>query len=283
MKTIMLTSANYIGNSQFRYVLRQAIRAPDDIAAIAVSNIEFYNMSFNITSSYGNNYIQLTFRGTTYTITFSDGYYSASDINSRIQAYCYLNSLYMTASDGKIVYFVEVAENSVLYKIQLNVYAIPTTAQATTLGYTIPTAASWTAPTTAETPLVIINTSFGSLIGLPSGSYPSVTLSTSQNFTSTITPVISPINSYIFACNLIQNPYGTLSEHMCTVALTNSLGSIVQYNPPALIPNEICSGVYTSIVITLYDQSYNLLTINDNEFNITLALLSPLEVKAMLK
>jgi hypothetical protein len=171
----------------------------------------------------------------------------------------------------------------VLYKIGLNLYAIPTSSQATSLGYTIPSTALWTAPTTAETPVVTINSSFGSLIGLPSGSYPSVALSTSQNFTSTKTPVISPINSYIFACNLINNPYGTLSEHLATVALTAGLGEIVQYNPPAIIPNEISGGIYTSIIITLYDQNYNLLPINDSDFNITLALLSPIEVKAILK
>ena len=283
MKTIMLTSADYIGNSQFKMNFRTPLKSPDDISAVAVSNIEFYNMSYNITSSYGNNSITLSFRGVSYIITFSDGYYSASEINAKIQAFCYLNKLYMTASNGDIVYFVEILENASLYKIQLNLYAIPTAAQSTTLSYTIPSGASWSSPTTSETPTLTINSSFGRLIGQVSGTYPSVSMSTSQTFLSTFTPVISPINSYIFACNLINNPYGVLSEHLATVALTNSLGSIVQYNPPALIPHDIYSSTYTSIVITLYDQNYNLLQINDNEFNITLALISPQELKVMLK
>jgi hypothetical protein len=283
MKTIMLTSTNYIGNSQFKYILRKPLIAPDDIAAVALVGADFYNMSYNIQSAYGNNFITLYFRGYSYMVSFPDGYYSASDINSKIQAFCYLNSLYMTASDGKIVYFVEILENSVLYKIQLNIYAIPTAAQATTLGYTIPSTAVWTLPIIAETPQVSLSSFFGALIGLPFGNYPTVESTTSVSFVSTITPVISPINSYIFACNLINNPYGVLPEHLATVALSNSLGSIVQYNAPAIIPNEIFSGIYVSITITLYDQSYNLLTINDNEFNITLALISPSELKAMLK
>ena len=41
----MLTSANYIGNSTFQYYFRTTLKAPDDIAAVAISNIEFYNMS----------------------------------------------------------------------------------------------------------------------------------------------------------------------------------------------------------------------------------------------
>ena len=85
MKTVTLTSANYIGNSQFKLNLRTPLKAPDDIAAIAVSNINFYNMSFNITSAYGNNSITLTFRGVSYIITFPDGYYSASEINAKFK------------------------------------------------------------------------------------------------------------------------------------------------------------------------------------------------------
>jgi hypothetical protein len=131
--------------------------------------------------------------------------------------------------------------------------------------------------------VVSITSYFGALIGFSSGDYPIIPFSTSQSFVSTITPVISPINSYIFACNLINNPYGTLSDHLGTVALSSSLGSIVQYKAPAIIPNEIFSGVYQYILITLYDQNYNFLQINDNEFNITLALISPSELKQMLK
>ena len=283
MKTVTLTSANYIGNSQFKLNLRTPLKAPDDIAAIAVSNINFYNMSFNITSAYGNNSITLTFRGVSYIITFSNGYYSASEINAKIQAACYLNKLYMTSSTGDIVYFIEIVENATQYAIQLNMYAIPTAAQATTLGYSIPSGASWTSPTTSETPQLTINSSFGTLIGQSSGTYPSTISTTSQSFVSTFTPIISPINSYLFSCNLINNPYGALSDHLETVPLTAGLGEIVTYIPPAIIPHDIYSSTYSSIVITLYDQNYNLLTVNDNEFNISLALISPRELQSILK
>jgi len=59
MKTIMLTSANYVGNSTFKYCFRTTLKSPDDICAVAISNIEFYNMSYNITASYSNNYLTL--------------------------------------------------------------------------------------------------------------------------------------------------------------------------------------------------------------------------------
>ena len=283
MKTIMLTSSNYIGNSTFKYYFRTTLKSPDDICAVAISNIEFYNMSYNITASNGNNFITLNWLGTDYSITFSDGYYSATDMNSQIQSFCYLNNLYVTSSDGKIGYFVEIVENAPLYKIQLNMYAIPTSTQATTLGYTLPTSATWTYPSTASTPQLTMNSYFGKLIGFYADTYPIISVSTSQSYVSTFTPTISPINSYIFTCSMINNPYGTLSDHIATVALTNSLGSIVQHTPAALIPHDIYGGQYQSFTITLYDQNYNLLQINDEEFNITLALISPKELKYMTK
>jgi len=244
MKTIMLTSSNYIGNSTFKYNFRTTLKSPDDICAVAISNIEFYNMSYNITASYSNNYLTLNWLSTFYTITFSDGYYSATDMNSQIQAFCYLNNLYVTSSDGKIGYFMEIVENAPLYKIQLNMYAIPTSTQATTLGYTIPTLATWAFPSTASTPQLTMNSYFGKLIGFYTDTYPSTVLSTSQSYVSSFTPIISPINSYIFTCSMINNPYGTLSDHIATVALTNSLGSIVQHTPAALIPHDIYGGKY---------------------------------------
>jgi hypothetical protein len=82
---------------------------------------------------------------------------------------------------------------------------------------------------------------------------------------------------------MINNPYGQLADHIATVALTSSLGSIVKYTPPTIIPHEIYGGKYQFFTITLYDQSYNLLQINDEEFNITIALLSPNELKYMNK
>ena len=60
VRTIILTSANYDGNSTFKYKALSPIRAPDEVAAIAISSIEFYNMSFNMTSKYGNNTLTLS-------------------------------------------------------------------------------------------------------------------------------------------------------------------------------------------------------------------------------
>lgn len=196
VKSLLLNSSHYKGNSTFSIKLSSQLKAPDEVQAVSVSNISFYNSTFNITSSYGNNKIVLSWLGTNYNITFPDGYYSANDISSFIQDFCVKNTLYMIDSATlKYVYFLELVTNSVRYAIQVNIYPIPTSAQATTLGYTQPSGATWSFPATASTPQMVINSAFGSLIGQEAGTYPSSVQTTPQNILPTKTPVISPVDT----------------------------------------------------------------------------------------
>ena len=86
----------------------------------------------------------------------------------------------MTTSTGNIVYFIECTVNSVRYAISLNLYYIPTSANATTLLYSLLSSISWTFPTTNSTPQVTFNNIFGSLIGQISGKYPPTVLTTNN-------------------------------------------------------------------------------------------------------
>src|ERR1700722_2387091 len=88
-KTIILNSSNYVANSlnQFSYQFPNCpqFKAGDQIA---VTSCAIYNSTFNIEAVRGNNSFQITFNfatPVTLTITFTDGYYSASDMNYYIQ------------------------------------------------------------------------------------------------------------------------------------------------------------------------------------------------------
>jgi hypothetical protein len=273
VKSIIVDSSNYVSGNTFIYNFKTELVAPRDVVAISVSNMSFYNSTFNITTNNNNNSLTLNWLGTTYTITFPSGYYSITNINSFIQAFCVTNNLYMTASSGN-VYFVELVTNSQRYAGQLNLYAIPTSSQATTFGYSLPSGASWSLPSTASTPQLTFNSSFGYLIGLSSGTYPTSVQTSTQSFISTFTPIISPVNSYTVCCSLINNPYSQPNNIICSAPLNASIGSLCSYQPANLVWHEIYGGRYTSMVITLYDQLNNILNINDNEFVIHLCLLS---------
>lgn len=85
---------------------------------MTLRHVQFLQLSFNITSKYGNNTLTLGKLGTNYSLTFPDGYYSSSDMNSFLQSYMYGQNLYMTTSTGQIVYFLEIQANSARYALQ---------------------------------------------------------------------------------------------------------------------------------------------------------------------
>ena len=270
VKSLIINSSHYIGNSTFRYPLRTPMKCPDDVSHIFIVSCLIYNNTFNISSLYGNNTLSLNWLGTTYNLTFPNGYYAASDINSYIQSYCYTNGLYMTTSAGNIVYFIECVVNAVRYAISLNLYYIPTSANATTLLYSIPSGSSWTFPSTNSTPQVTFNTVFGSLIGQISGTYPPTVLTTNIQYVSTTTPIISPVNAYVICVNILNNPYSNPNNILFTLPLNNSFGGLVT-STPMLVWNEIYSGQYSEFTLTIFDQNMNILSLNDTEIVIQLA------------
>jgi len=280
VKTVVVNSSNYTSANTFVYNFRSELKCPDDIAAVAVSNISFYNSTFNISSSlYNNNVITLNWLGTIYTITFPNSYMASADINAYLQYFCYTNNLYMTSSSSQIIYFIECVTNSPRYALSLNLYAIPTTSQASTLGYSMPSGATWSLPGTASTPQLTITSGFGSLIGLSAGTYPVAVQSTNQQFVSTTTPIISPVNAYVFTISLINNPYtNPLNNIICEVPLNASFGNLVNFIPPNLVWHDIYQGKYANMQINLYDQNFNPLSFNDNEFVINLAFASSKEL-----
>jgi len=285
MKTIVINSSNYVvgSNNQFTIAFPGngvKFNAGDKIA---VAGIAVYNSTFNITAARGNNKISVIWNAatpTTYTFTFPDGYYSATDMNAFIQQQCILNNLYMTTNNGSTyVYFVEITTNAVRYAISLNVYPIPTTAQATSLGYSIPSGATWTAPATAQCPQIIINSAFGTLVGQSAGTYPASIQSSATQTISSVTPIISPVDSYILCCNLINSKLTIPVDVLYSLPISVSLGQLINVSPSQFLFNDIDPNTYSNITISFYDQLFNKLQMNDKDVVITLAIMYASESK----
>jgi len=284
MRTIILNSSNYVAGSgnKYTYVLPSSTKF-DEKAKIGVASIAVYNSTFNVTSARGNNTISLVWNAATpqtYTFTIPDGYYSLNDLNYFIQQQCILNNLYVTNSSSQNVYFVEIVANNSRYAAQINTYFLPTAATATSLGYTKPSGASWSYPATAACPQITITAAFGLLIGFGAGSYPSTaTVSTNQNFVSTSTPNINPIDSYILTCSLLNSPYSIPSDVFFSLPLNGGLGSLITVNPSQIVFNSIAPNYYKEITIRLFDQLFNPLPLQDKELVLTLAILEGNEDK----
>ena len=277
MKTIILNSSNYVQGSGNQFSIQfPSVTKFNFGDKIGVAGIAIYNSVFNITASRGNNKISIIWNGATpqtYTFTFPDGYYSANDMNAFVQQQCILNNLYMTTNNGSTyVYFVEITTNAVRYAISLNAYTLPTTAQATSLGYALPSGASWSLPTSAQTPQITINSAFGQLVGQNAGTYPSTVSATSVQIVSAFTPIISPVDSYILCCNLINSRMTNPTDLLYALPISASLGQLINVQPAQFLMNSIDPNTYSNITISLYDQLFNKLQIQDKDVVITLCI-----------
>ena len=276
-KLVVVNSSNYVANSTnvFSYSLPQSVKLTNK-SKISVASLSVYNSTFNITASRGNNTITFTFPSATpvtKTYTISDGYYSASDLNYFLQSKMYADNLYATTNSGtNVVYFYEIVQNSVQYAIQLNAYYLPTSANATTLGYSQPSGATWSYPASNACPQLQFGSAFGSLIGFAAQTYPSTAASTNQSKVSESTPNISPVDSYILTCNMINSKYSIPSNYFFSIHLTGALGSLITYSSSSLVWNDVAPNVYSNIVISFYDQLFNRLEMKDKEIVLTIAI-----------
>jgi hypothetical protein len=271
-KTIVINSSNYLQGSGNKYVYNfpQTSYFPAG-SGIGVSNISIYNSIQNITQKRGNNVVTLNWLGTDYTFTFPDGYYSVSDINFFLQNQCILNGLYVT-SGADNVYFFELVINSIRYATSLNFYSIPTDAQATALKYTKPSNATWVYPATPQTPSLTFGQPFGNLIGQTFGKYPPTLQSTNIQYLSTSTPVISPVDSLILTCNLVNSKYSVPNNILFSVAITTALGTIIQPSISSIVYNDILPQNFSSLEITIFDQLFNPVELLDKELTLTLVI-----------
>ena len=276
-KLIVINSSNYVANSTnvFSYTLPQSVKLTNK-SKIAVASLSVYNSTFNITSARGNNTITLTFPSATpqtKTYTISDGYYSASDLNYFLQSKMYADNLFATTNSGtNVVYFYEIVQNSVQYAIQLNAYYLPTSANATTLGYSLPSGATWSYPAANACPQLQFGSAFGSLLGFAAQTYPSTAASTNQSKVSETTPNISPVDSYILTCSMINSKYSIPSNYFFSIPLTGALGSLITYSSSSMVWNDVAPNVYSNINVSFYDQLFNRLDLKDKEIVLTIAI-----------
>ena len=177
MKVIILNSSNYVAGSNNSYIYTlPSTQKFTNKSKIGVMSLSVYNSTFNIQASRGNNTLTFIWSAATpvtYNWTIPDSYMAANDLNNWFQSQFIANNLYVTVNNGnQNVYFFEIVQNSVRYSLQLNAYFLPTSATATTLGYTQPSGATWSYPTSNKTPQLTFNSAFGNLIGFSAQTYP---------------------------------------------------------------------------------------------------------------
>ena len=274
--TVILTSRNQNPNIPNQYVYQFPSTQNFKDHEIALVQFSIYNSFFNIESSRFNNVLTLTWNAlvpTVHQFTLTSGFYNISDINYALQNFCLINDLYMVDSaNNKNVYFIEVLSNAISYAAQFNYYVIPTSAEATTNGWTKPSGATWDFPTTATTPQMAFNTAFGELLGFSAGTLPATPLNSNQQFLSTFSPTISPTSSVFLTSNLISSPYSNPSNIIGNTAITSGFGDLIVEKNSTPIFLSIIPSSYASIEISLTDQNFSALQLRDKEVVIVLVI-----------
>jgi len=259
---LIVNSSNVVlgtNNSTFQYnFISGSFNIPDN-ADICISNMTIPYSWYNVNAQYYNNAtFQFTWTvgavTTTYTITLPNGYYTATDINNYLQGQMVLLGMYLIDGNGNNVYYLNLQYNVTYYAVQLLSYAVPTSLPS---GYTQPS--NWLGyPTVASTPqLIILNNSFGQLIGYLPGTYPAAIQSTNYSTISNTTPNGSPINSLIIQCSLVSNDITMPSNIIDSMSITSSYGSNINYQPSYEKWVKMRKGRYSSMTITLLDQNFN--------------------------
>lgn len=278
MRTIILNSTNYVAGSgnEFVYRFPSSVKFAEG-DQIGLQSIAIYNSTFNVSSSLGNNSITLVWNASSpvsYTFTIPDGYYSVPQLNYFLQQKMVENKLYVVNSSSQNVYFAEIVVNEPRYAVSINLYPIPTSAEATTLGYTQPSGATWSYPAAGACPQLTLSSGFGSLLGFEAGTYPTLaTESTTQQFISTQTPKLNVVDSYILTCSLIHNNYSIPSDAFYQVPLNAGLGELITIQNE-IVFNDIASNTYLQISIKFFDQLFNKLVLNDTQLTMSLVIRS---------
>jgi len=272
---ISLNGTNVVSgtdNAIYRYTFPSPILFQK--AKVAVTTVNIFYSWFNISEALENNTYQFTFTDntstTTYTVTMPDGYYSVDDLDTYLQNYCITNGLYLVNASGDNVYYVQIQENATYYAVQLNNYAFPT---ALPSGWTNPN--SLTFPATASTTQFIIPaTNFQNVIGFTAGTYPSSIQTTTQTALSDYTPQVTPIQSVVLACNLIDNRYSNPPSLLYPFSTGGvAFGGLIESAPNTLLYVDVNEGYYNSIDIEFLDQDYKRVKLNDTNLIVQLAFL----------
>jgi hypothetical protein len=279
--TLVLTQANSVANtnnSTYQYqFLGGNFTMKDNEICLTQATVPY--SFFNISPALGNT-ITLTFPFATpigpTVVTIPSGFYTVTDLNLWFQNYCVTNKYYAVNSSGQYVYFLAFFTNTTYYSNQLVFTTLPTSAQATTLGWTIPSGASWSWPAAAAN-MTVAFASTGSIcaiLGFASSSTYTGTGATggaSSSQLSTVTPIGSSVNSIIVRSNIVNNNVGNPTDIMDSFPINGSVfGGNINYQPTFPKWVRVADGTYSQFTLLLTNELLQPINAQDNRSLFTL-------------
>ena len=270
---ISINTTHYVSNNMYKVKLPKAVQFKKS-DKLSLYSFSMYNSFYNISASqYGNSNITFTwFDNTVYNWTIPDGYYSLSDLNLWLQQQFILNKLYcVNSNNSQNIYFVVFQTNSVLYKAQIDVYYMPSTTNAALYGYTIPSGASWTFPASNTMVTLTINQNLQSFFGITNQlTFGNITPVQNMHYLSNTCPIVSPVFSIFLGCNLIVSDFNQIGNLFSQFPISAAYGNLIKIESSIDSLISIKEGIYSEIVITLWDQNNKPLIFQDPELTVFL-------------
>jgi hypothetical protein len=306
MKTIVLNRHNLIDNGKNNtlvYYFPNSVQFKDSY--VAVSQVSMYYSWYNISQNLDNNTFSYQWiDGTTFSITIPDGLYEISDVNTFLQSKMIENNHYLVNSQGNNVYYIELEVNATRYSIQINLYKIPTAAEASTASLSVPSGGSFMFRDNAANssnnfnPKITIPANFHSLIGFDENfssdfnasngfSAPANQTYISKSSTDTLsylshsvsgsiygggTPDVQPNSSLLLNCSNVDNPYASPSGIIYSVVPNVAIGQLINNQPAEYSFNKLINGTYTELRIQFLGTDFNEISIQDPEMTILLVI-----------
>ena len=269
---ISINTTHYVSNNMYRLKLPKAVEFKKG-DKLSLYSFSMYNSFYNISASqYGNSNITFTwFDSTVYNWTIPDGYYSLSDLNLWLQQQFILNKLYcVNSNNSQNIYFTVFQTNSVLYKAQIDVYFMPSATNAGLYGYQIPSGATWTFPATNTMVKLTINQNLRSYFGTTETTFGIISPAQNMNYLSNICPTVSPVFSIYLGCNLIVSEFNQIGNLFSQFPISAAYGNLIKIESTIDSQISIKEGIYSEIVITLWDQENRPLIFIDNDLTLFL-------------
>lgn len=289
---IILNKKNIISesNNKLHYEFPRDIQFNEG-DLISISHLNIYFSWFNISKRYNNNYFQYVWWDANgdltqiFDVTIPDGFYSIPILNEFLQTVMIKNNTYLETIDGKnYIYFIELLTNSTYYSTEIRLSSLSQNMDfgngidAYTNTVNVPT--GWVPPDTFQTPQIIIpsNSNFGELLGFkPQTIFEDLTEQPETNkkysFLNDISPNMLPSSSYIITCSLIDNIMTAPNDVLYAFTIPNNVGFGDLISPQSdVIYSKIKAGNYRDIFLTIYDQNFTPLQIQDPNMLIVLSI-----------
>ena len=299
MRTIVLNSTDIVNtsgglNSTFAFTFPPGLGKFKG-AKVALVGLSTYYSEFNITAANNNNRFSYAWvDGTSHTAVIPDGFYIVDDLQTYFQFVMKQNTHYLMDNVGNLVFLFLLSTDPTQYSVMLNCFGIDTSV-ATAQKWTLPSGASWAIPTTYIVPIfTVLSNAFASVIGFASSNYPNATItytapftrsesplcSSTQSFTSSVAPQVSPTSSYNILCNIANNKYNLQSTFIYNYLVQAGTGFGGGYNiaPPQLIWIPVQDKEQQSCTVRITDQNFKPVSWQDTDTSITLAILTDEEL-----